>query len=126
MNTSVALAFSFLFLGGCTSSSSPSDSGGAGGTGGIGAHGGGGSGGATACPGDFIAADGTPCAPEGRVCSDGGTDICQFGNSVTCTNGKWVWQEAFPAPCGGAGGGGGALGTAGGGGALAGNGGSGG
>jgi hypothetical protein len=38
------------------------------------------------------------------ICSDGGDDPCQFGQSIICFGGTWHQQEAFPAPCGGAGG----------------------
>jgi hypothetical protein len=62
---------------------------------------------AEACPSDFFAADGTLCRTEGKICSDGGSEPCQFGNSLRCLNGEWEWQESFPAPCGGAGGQGG-------------------
>jgi hypothetical protein len=91
-----------------------SGSGGKGGSGGSagsvssGGAGGEAGGGAEACPTDFFEADGTPCENEGKECSDGGTDPCEFGNSIRCTNGSWEWEEAIPAPCGGAGGQGGA------------------
>jgi hypothetical protein len=84
----------------------------------------GGAGGAVdaACPSDISAAEGTSCAAyaNGMICSDGADDPCQFGQSIVCVAGKWQRQEAFPAPCGGAGG------AAGGGGAGAENGGVGG
>ena len=66
----------------------------------------GGAGGATVaeCPADLFAADGEDCSEfaEGFICSDGGNDPCQFGNSIRCSGGVWERQEAFPAPCGGA------------------------
>lgn len=68
--------------------------GGAGGEGGI----------ADGCPANIFAADGTACSGTPMYCSDGGTDPCQFGQSIVCQNGKWHHQEAFPMPCGGAGG----------------------
>jgi hypothetical protein len=58
------------------------------------------------CPTDFIEADGEPCSQEGQFCSDGVEDPCSFGNSLRCFGGVWERQEAFPAPCGGAGAGG--------------------
>lgn len=66
----------------------------------------GGAGGAPAaeCPLFFREAHGKPCSEEGRVCTDGAMGPCVFGNSLTCTNGTWWAQEAYPAPCGGAGG----------------------
>ena len=87
---------------------------GAGGVGGAGELGGaGGAGGAGKCPADIFDAEGTACAPEGMICSDGADDPCQFGQSIVCLSGKWNRQEAFPAPCGGAGGqGGGGAGGA--------------
>lgn len=51
------------------------------------------------CPDDYFTADGTPCSDEGKTCSDPCTDPCQFCNSLTCENGRWVWREAFPMPC---------------------------
>jgi hypothetical protein len=58
------------------------------------------------CPADLFEAEGQDCSDfaEGFICSDGGTDPCEFGNSIVCTDGAWERQEAFPAPCGGAGG----------------------
>lgn len=58
------------------------------------------------CPSNLFGADGQDCTAfgDGFVCSDGGTDPCQFGNSIVCTFGVWERREAFPAPCGGAGG----------------------
>ena len=40
------------------------------------------------------------CATEGATCGPACTNICQFCNRLTCQSGKWVSQEAFPAPCG--------------------------
>jgi hypothetical protein len=67
------------------------------------------------CPVDLFAAYGKACAPEGKLCSDGSTDICQFGQAIVCIDGKWDRRESFPAPCGGMGGetAGGAAGAAG-------------
>jgi hypothetical protein len=67
----------------------------------------GGDGGEVGCPADIFDAEGKACAPEGMLCSDGADDPCQFGQSIVCVDGKWHHQEAFPAPCGGAGGQGG-------------------
>ena len=64
----------------------------------------GGAAGATGCPADIFAAEGRACATDGMVCGDGNDDPCQFGQSIACSGGKWQHQEAFPAPCGGAGG----------------------
>lgn len=50
------------------------------------------------CPTDFMAADGTPCAPEGRLCGGGCTDRCQFCNLLRCEGGAWRWMEVFPDP----------------------------
>jgi hypothetical protein len=74
-----------------------------GGAGGAGASAGG-AGGAAECPADIFAAEGKACSDEGMVCGDGADDPCQFGQSIVCQAGKWQHQEAFPAPCGGAGG----------------------
>src|SRR4051812_44879473 len=68
------------------------------------AAGAGGDGGAAECPADIFGAEGKACTPQGMICSDGGGDPCQFGQSIICVSGKWQHQEAFPAPCGGAGG----------------------
>jgi hypothetical protein len=68
------------------------------------AAGAGGDGGAAQCPANIFGAEGKACAPEGMICSDGADDPCQFGQSIVCVSGKWQHQEAFPAPCGGAGG----------------------
>lgn len=78
--------------------------------GGSSAHGGtagqgGTAGGGNDCPTDFAAADGKSCAPEGKHCSSG-SGPCEFGQFLTCTDGKWVHQEAFPDPNCGAGAGG--------------------
>jgi hypothetical protein len=68
----------------------------------------GGAGAARECPADLFTAEGEDCSDfvEGSTCSDGGTDPCEFGNSIVCTGGVWERREAFPAPCGGAGAGG--------------------
>ena len=50
------------------------------------------------CPSDFFAADGTPCAEEGKFCGGGCTDPCQFCNVLRCEQGKWQWLEAPPNP----------------------------
>jgi hypothetical protein len=68
------------------------------------AAGAGGAGGAAECPADIFAADGKACSEDGMICSDGAEDPCQFGQTIVCQAGKWHHQEAFPAPCGGAGG----------------------
>jgi len=59
---------------------------------------------ASECPADLFSAEGEDCGAfaEGFTCSDGGTDPCEFGNSIVCTGGVWERREAFPAPCGGA------------------------
>ncbi len=49
------------------------------------------------CPSDFVEADGTPCAEEGRTCG-ACTDPCGFCNLVQCSGGRWTWLEAFPPP----------------------------
>ena len=64
----------------------------------------GGASGATGCPVNIFGAEGKACATEGMVCGDGNDDPCQFGQSIVCRGGQWLHQEAFPAPCGGAGG----------------------
>jgi hypothetical protein len=66
----------------------------------------GGAGGAPECPADLSEAEGTSCRglPFGFSCSDGGSDPCQFGLGIVCLDGTWYREEAFPAPCGGAGG----------------------
>ena len=86
----------------------------AGGTAGASGGAGGGAGGETSgeCPSNIFEAEGKACAPDGLFCSDGAGDPCQFGQSIVCQNGKWLRQEAFPAPCGGAGGTSGAGGAA--------------
>ena len=88
-----------------TSGGEPSATGGSGIAGGAGEGGGSG---APECPADLFTAEGEDCEAfgEGFICSDGGTDPCEFGNSIRCVAGIWERQEAFPAPCGGAGGGG--------------------
>jgi hypothetical protein len=63
-----------------------------------------GAGGAAECPADIFSAEGKACSEEGMVCGDGADDPCQFGQSIVCQAGEWQHQEAFPAPCGGAGG----------------------
>jgi hypothetical protein len=53
------------------------------------------------CPQDFQAADGQPCASEGRVCGGPCSDPCHFCNLLTCEAGHWTWMEIFPDPnCG--------------------------
>lgn len=84
----------------------PGGSGGAGG-------GAGGAGGAEECPTDVFEADGQPCSTEGQECVVGLEDPCGFGQFLTCTNGVWFHQEAFPSECGGAGGAAGAGGVGG-------------
>jgi hypothetical protein len=66
----------------------------------------GGAGGAEECPTDVFEADGQPCSTEGQECVVGSEDPCGFGQFLTCTDGVWFHQEAFPSECGGAGGGG--------------------
>lgn len=70
----------------------------------------GGAAGAEECPTDPFEADGQPCSTEGQECIVGSDDPCGFGQFLTCTNGVWFHQEAFPSDCGGAGGAGGAAG----------------
>jgi hypothetical protein len=80
---------------------------GAAGTTGVGGGGSGAAGtggGGAGCPADLLAAEGTPCAEEGKSCGDC-SDPCSFCNLLRCENGKWQALEAFPNPnCGDAGG----------------------
>lgn len=71
-----------------------------------GAAGGAGGAGSEECPTDVFEADGQPCSTEGKECIVGSDDPCGFGQFLTCLNGVWFHQEAFPSECGGAGGGG--------------------
>ncbi|HEX2871015.1 MAG TPA: hypothetical protein VHP33_07165 [Polyangiaceae bacterium] len=87
--------------------------GGAGGSVAGGSGGAGGAGGAEECPTDVFEADGQPCSTEGQECVVGSEDPCEFGQFLTCLNGVWFHQEAFPGECGGAGGAGGGAGAGG-------------
>lgn len=93
------LGAAFMTLQACgNSSSDDAGSGGSAGSAGTGGGSSGTGGGGSVCPIDYFAADGTPCNEEGKSCSSGCTNACAFCNSVTCTNGKWQWQESFPDP----------------------------
>lgn len=52
---------------------------------------------AEGCPSDFLAAEGTPCAEEGRSCG-ACTDPCGFCNLLQCSGGTWTRLEAPPPP----------------------------
>ena len=105
--------------GGAGAGGDAANPGGAGSGGGVvggsgGAQGGaGGEGGAEECPRDPFEADGQPCSTEGKECLVGSDDPCGFGQFLTCENGVWLHQEAFPSECGGAGGAAGAGGAGG-------------
>ena len=104
-----AIVLSGLAFFACSSTASHPD--GAAGAGGTenGSGGNGGVGGSTADAGHADAGDaGNACAgaveqgactAEGTICNIGGTDVCQFGNSLRCTGGHWQHQESAPAPC---------------------------
>lgn len=46
------------------------------------------------CPTDELAAIGTPCAPEGRICGATATSM----RAIMCTGGMWVELSIAPPP----------------------------
>ncbi len=73
-------------------------SGGTGATGGSGATGGQAGSGGSECPADIFGSVGKPCSEEGKNCSPGACDACQFCPFIKCMNGVWEQMEAFPDP----------------------------
>jgi hypothetical protein len=108
----IGLGLVFVLGGACSSESSTSQD--AGGTGGHSAGTGGssgaggvvvtGTGGAvvTGTGGSGVCAAAVvngACSAENTTCNQGCSDACSFCNSLRCSGGHWVQQEAFPAPC---------------------------
>ncbi len=49
------------------------------------------------CPGDYMAADRTPCVTDGQVCAEC-SDPCLGCAYLTCQDGLWAYTEAVPSP----------------------------